>query len=207
MLLVRAAESGDWSPSSSLGIVRLEIQGNDPRGLYEALGVEPTASQEEIRAAAKRRMLECHPDVGGDEDEFEDVLDAYRTLSDPAARAEYDSEEPEAEETILFATEGTPLRSDESDSEAPKGPEWYKRPSELLNDEDRALVARWRELVLETAREMRVDVVVKVGIAGKIEGDYRADVALVRRGAQPTRLEARAAVLRLMTTRESEKLQ
>ena len=58
--------------------------------LYTVLGVARTASPEEIKKAYRRRARECHPDAGGDEEEFKRVTHAHQVLSDPERRARYD---------------------------------------------------------------------------------------------------------------------
>lgn len=63
-------------------------------GHYEALGVAPTASDREIRAAYRRLARETHPDAHGDaalERRFKRVTRAYEVLRDPVRRAAYDS--------------------------------------------------------------------------------------------------------------------
>lgn len=57
---------------------------------YDTLGVEPTASPDEIKRAYRKRARETHPDVGGDTDEAAKVNGAYLVLSDPAKRERYD---------------------------------------------------------------------------------------------------------------------
>lgn len=58
--------------------------------LYEILGVSHDASDDEIKRAYRRRARECHPDTGGDENEFKEVTTAYEVLKNPQARANYD---------------------------------------------------------------------------------------------------------------------
>lgn len=60
---------------------------------YEVLGVSPDASQEEIEAAYRDRVLETHPDQNDDPDAaeaFDRVTTAEEVLSDEAERARYD---------------------------------------------------------------------------------------------------------------------
>ncbi|WP_276257173.1 J domain-containing protein [Halomontanus rarus] len=47
---------------------------------YAVLGVDPDADQSAIRAAYRERVMETHPDRGGDEDEFMCVERAKETL-------------------------------------------------------------------------------------------------------------------------------
>ncbi|MDX1511854.1 MAG: J domain-containing protein, partial [Nitriliruptorales bacterium] len=58
--------------------------------LYEVLGVDRTASVEEIKKAYRRRVREVHPDAGGDEETFKQVTHAYQVLTDGDRRARYD---------------------------------------------------------------------------------------------------------------------
>ncbi|KAI5122564.1 hypothetical protein M0805_004781 [Coniferiporia weirii] len=67
---------------------------------YVLLGLQQTASQDEVRQAYKRESLKSHPDrlVNSPADQkrratekFQAVADAYFVLSDPTRRAEYDS--------------------------------------------------------------------------------------------------------------------
>ncbi|MFA7429834.1 MAG: DnaJ domain-containing protein [Rhodospirillaceae bacterium] len=67
---------------------------SDPRGFYRTLGVVPGATADVIKAAYRRRAKVLHPDRNprsDARDEFQRLSEAYRTLSDPLARAAYDS--------------------------------------------------------------------------------------------------------------------
>lgn len=58
--------------------------------LYEELGVGPDATDDEIKAAHRRRVKETHPDAGGSRKAFDRVQHAYGILSDGRKRARYD---------------------------------------------------------------------------------------------------------------------
>lgn len=60
---------------------------------YAILGVDKTASQNEIQRAYRKLARKYHPDVNkepGAEDTFKDVGEAYEVLKDPEKRAKYD---------------------------------------------------------------------------------------------------------------------
>ena len=60
---------------------------------YEALGVEPSAGEAEIKAAYRRLARKYHPDVSkepGAEERFKSVNEAYEVLRDKEKRAAYD---------------------------------------------------------------------------------------------------------------------
>jgi curved DNA-binding protein CbpA len=61
---------------------------------YDTLGVDPSASPAEIRAAYKRCAMRLHPDRNKSEtaeEEFKRVQHAYDVLGDPERRARYDA--------------------------------------------------------------------------------------------------------------------
>jgi len=61
---------------------------------YKTLGVERTASPEEIKRAYRKLAAKNHPDRGGDTAEFQKIEEAYRNLSDPDLRAKHDNPNP-----------------------------------------------------------------------------------------------------------------
>lgn len=61
-----------------------------PVDLYDVLGVDRSASTEELRAAYRRRARETHPDAGGDVGAFHAVQAAWEVLGDPERRRAYD---------------------------------------------------------------------------------------------------------------------
>lgn len=61
---------------------------------YEILGVPRGASDDEIKRAYRKLAAKHHPDKGGDTAKFQEIQQAYETLSDPQRRAEHDNPSP-----------------------------------------------------------------------------------------------------------------
>ena len=60
------------------------------RDYYEVLGVNKSASADEIKKAFRKLAIEHHPDRGGNEDKFKEVNEAYEVLKDEKKRQRYD---------------------------------------------------------------------------------------------------------------------
>ena len=94
---------------------------------YSVLGVEPTASQIEIKRAYRRLVFLYHPDRNPDDedavDNFKRILKAYEVLSDNDKRTQYD----EATQSVF---KDRPPRSDipgTASSAAAAEPKWCLR--------------------------------------------------------------------------------
>ncbi|MDP2593563.1 MAG: molecular chaperone DnaJ [bacterium] len=62
------------------------------KNYYEVLGVDKSASKDEIKKAFRKMAHKYHPDKGGgDETRFKEASEAYSVLSDDKKRAEYDT--------------------------------------------------------------------------------------------------------------------
>ncbi len=60
------------------------------KDLYNILGINPTATKEEINSAYKKASLRAHPDKGGSEEEFKKINHAKSVLMDDKRRQLYD---------------------------------------------------------------------------------------------------------------------
>lgn len=73
---------------------------SNKRDYYEVLGIEKTATDEEIKKAYRRLAKKYHPDANPNnkkeaEEKFKEVSEAYETLSDTQKRRMYDQFGPE----------------------------------------------------------------------------------------------------------------
>ncbi|HRH32455.1 MAG TPA: DnaJ domain-containing protein, partial [bacterium] len=57
---------------------------------YKILGVDKSASQDDIKKAFRKLAHEHHPDKGGSEAKFKEINEAYQALGDAEKRARYD---------------------------------------------------------------------------------------------------------------------
>lgn len=58
---------------------------------YKILEVDKTANKDEIKKSFRKLSKKYHPDIGGDENKFKEINEAYGVLSDDKKRSEYDN--------------------------------------------------------------------------------------------------------------------
>jgi hypothetical protein len=105
---------------------------------YEVLGVSPTASDDELRRAYRRRLRETHPDTGGAAAHFHRVQHAWEQVGTPESRASYDRGGRAADAPATSWAPAPPRRRPDSRPQArsyghPGG--WYReRYLDLLHE-------------------------------------------------------------------------
>jgi DnaJ-class molecular chaperone len=74
---------------------------------YKTLGVDRNASPDAIKKAYRQKASLYHPDKeGGSKVRFQEVEEAYRTLSDPGKRQQYDNPSPFGQQGFGFSSGG-----------------------------------------------------------------------------------------------------
>jgi curved DNA-binding protein len=62
---------------------------------YSTLGIDRNSGPDDIKRAYRKLASQHHPDKGGDTAKFQQIEEAYRTLSDPEKRSQYDNPQPQ----------------------------------------------------------------------------------------------------------------
>jgi len=65
------------------------------KNYYDTLGVKTSATPDEIKRAYRKLAAQYHPGKRGDGAKFQELEQAYRTLSDPQKRQQYDNPQPD----------------------------------------------------------------------------------------------------------------
>jgi DnaJ-class molecular chaperone len=77
---------------------------------YDTLGVARNATPDDIKRAYRKLASLYHPDKeGGSKAKFQEVEEAYRTLSDPSKRQQYDNPSPFGQQGFGFSGGGAPF--------------------------------------------------------------------------------------------------
>ncbi len=76
---------------------------------YSILGVPKGSSDQHIKKAYRKLAMQHHPDRGGDQNKFQQIQEAYDTLSDPAKRSQYDNPQPQGNFSFHFGQSGNPF--------------------------------------------------------------------------------------------------
>jgi DnaJ-class molecular chaperone len=78
---------------------------------YATLGVNKNATPDDIKKSYRKLASKHHPDKGGDTSTFQKIEEAYRILSDPNQRQQYDNPAPHGFHFGQGAPEGFPFNS------------------------------------------------------------------------------------------------
>jgi len=73
---------------------------------YEILGVQPSATDAEIKQAYRKLAMKHHPDRGGDEEQFKKISDAYNLIKDAESRQAWSQESSRPKFTGGFGQSG-----------------------------------------------------------------------------------------------------
>jgi DnaJ domain len=115
-----------------------------PASHYDVLGVPPSATQAEVRAAYRAAARDHHPDAGGDAGRMRALNVAWAVLGDPVRRAAYDR-------TLAWGVDDTSSVAPQAPPRkhapwAPDGDHWPIDPDARLTDEEWADLADGRPI-------------------------------------------------------------
>ena len=82
---------------------------------YQTLGVAKTATSDDIKKSYRKLASKHHPDKGGDTAMFQKIEEAYRILSDPHQRQQYDNPMPQGNPFAGFQGGGFNFNGDLND--------------------------------------------------------------------------------------------
>lgn len=90
-------DTSDASLAKEVRKAELELKKSKRKDYYKILGVEKDADENQIKKAYRKAAIVHHPDKNPDDpqaaERFQDIGEAYETLSDSQKRARYDSGE------------------------------------------------------------------------------------------------------------------
>jgi len=103
---------------------------------YAILGVDALASDEEIKKAYKLTAMSCHPDKGGDKEDFQELTNAYEKIMGQRKGETRRENDPEDRPTRPFgSTEEEPKKSEAPEPKEKGGEDDEKSESQ---DEDKS---------------------------------------------------------------------
>lgn len=102
---------------------------------YKILGVDKTASQEDIKKAYRKLAIKHHPDKGGDAETFKKISEAYDVLGDPVKREEYDNPVPQGGIPDFFNHFGAGFNPFEQFTGGRGGVNGQQKPKNMINIE------------------------------------------------------------------------
>ena len=202
--LVRFAQSGNWVPNTTLSIVKVPKVTADADGYYAMFGVDCDASDDEIRSVGKSLLMETHPDMGGSEDDFIEAMAAYKTLTDPDLRAEYDRKKKPSRLSVKVGVGGhggfdIPLATDGR-------PAIWKDIADILTADEVEETYEWLDILIELSHDLRYNGEIKVGIGGDAFRVIDGIAVLPRRKTGKSEKQKYAIVFLLYTlTKPKEK--
>jgi len=174
--LVRSSTGGVYFPSSTLKIVQVKrLKVSDKDGLFGLLGVTTDADEQEIKSKGRRKLKQCHPDMGGDPEEFIMVLRAYETLTDATLRNEYVNLQGITIKRVVSCEKGPEPRS-----------AYLKEPDLIMRHGDEMYIDSWIDMLLIAARDLALEISVVAAVRG-MSRDYLYEdgVFAIRHGKSP----------------------
>lgn len=78
---------------------------------YETLGINPDATEAEVKRAYRSKARATHPDKGGSADEFAPVAEAFEVLSDTGRRQLYDATGRDDRNTMEFTVQNELMKA------------------------------------------------------------------------------------------------
>ncbi len=103
---------------------------------YQILGVAPDADLATLKAAFRRRALECHPDRGGSHEQMLLLNEAWEILSNPALRRQYDEarNHPDNLDAQAVASAGAQQARQRAEQYPRRWPEYEKWLNRVASD-------------------------------------------------------------------------
>ena len=92
---------------------------------YNILGLTKNASEDEIKQAYRNLAKTHHPDKGGNKEKFQEIQEAYDTLSDPQKKHIYDNPAPSFDDIFGGGFGGFPFNMFQTHQNRKKSDHYY----------------------------------------------------------------------------------